>query len=198
MRQILPVALFTAAYVLGFTAWFLAIGNLEFIVYVVTMLVLIALVGLTLERAAYPVPMLWALSLWGLMHMAGGGLPVAGSVLYNLPLIPIVEVEGSVILKYDQAVHAYGFGVTAWLLHHLLVRHYPDTRRSWTAFTLPLFGAMGLGSLNEMIEFTAVLAVPDTNVGGYINTALDLCFNALGAFVAVLLCIALSRPRDAP
>ena len=187
MRHVLPVALFTAAYVCGFTVWFLASGNFEFIVYVATMVGLIALVGLTLERASFPVPMLWALSFWGLLHMAGGGVPVAGSVLYNLPLVPIAEVQGSVILKYDQAVHAFGFGVTAWLLHFLLTRHYPETRGSWTAFALPLFGAMGLGALNEMIEFTAVLAVPDTNVGGYINTALDLCFNALGAFVATLI-----------
>lgn len=187
MRQILPVAIFTTLYICGFTAWFLAIGNLEFIVYVVTMLVLVALVGLSLKVAAYPMAMLWALAVWGLLHMAGGGVPVAGSVLYNLPLVPIVEVQGSVILKYDQAVHAYGFGITAWLLHHLLTRHYPDTRGSWTAFALPLFGAMGLGAVNEMIEFTAVLAVPDTNVGGYVNTALDLCFNALGAFIATVI-----------
>ena len=38
------VALFTIAYVAGFTAWFLLRGNYEFVVYVVTMLVLIALV----------------------------------------------------------------------------------------------------------------------------------------------------------
>lgn len=187
MRQILPIALFTFAYVAAFTVWFLAIGNYEFIVYVATMLGLIALVGLTLKQAAYPKAMLWALSIWGLLHMAGGGVPVAGAVLYNLPLIPIIEVQDSVILKYDQLIHAYGFGVTAWLLHHLLTRHYPDTRGTWTAFAFPLLGAMGLGALNEMIEFSAVLAVPDTNVGGYINTALDLCFNALGAFIAVLI-----------
>ncbi len=187
MRQILPVALFTVAYVCGFTVWFLAIGNLEFIVYVATMVVLMALIGTSLKRAAYPTSMLWALSAWGLLHMAGGGVPVAGAVLYNLPLIPIAELQGNVILKYDQAVHAYGFGVTAWLLHHLLTRHYPETRGSWTAFSLPLFASMGLGATNEIIEFSAVVAVPETNVGGYINTALDLCFNALGALIAVLI-----------
>ena len=56
---------------------------------------LIALVALTLRVAEYPVPMLWALSLWGLLHMAGGGVPVAGSVLYNLHLVPLVETVGS-------------------------------------------------------------------------------------------------------
>jgi hypothetical protein len=181
------VGLFTVAYVLAFTGWFLSIGNFEFIVYIATMVGLIALVALTLRVAEYPVPMLWALSLWGLMHMAGGSVPVAGSVLYNLHLIPIVETEQYFILKYDQLVHAYGFGVSAWLLHHLLLRHYPDTGGKATAYVYPVLGAMGLGALNEMIEFSAVLMVPDTNVGGYYNTALDLCFNALGAVIAMVL-----------
>ena len=190
-RAVLPVALFTLAYVAAFTLWFLSIGNWEFILYILTMAGLIALVGLSLAKAAYPVPMLWALSLWGLLHMAGGGVPVAGSALYNLVLLPLVTVGDSVILKYDQVVHAWGFGVCAWLLHHLLVRHFPASRGTWTAFMYPLLGAMGLGAVNEIIEFSAVLAVPDTNVGGYVNTALDLCFNALGA---LLVCLAVARP----
>jgi hypothetical protein len=180
------VGVVTLAYVLGFTIWFLSIGNIEFIVYIVTMAILIGLVALTLRKAEYPPAMLWALSLWGLAHMAGGGVPVAGSVLYNLHLIPLVQTDDYFILKYDQLVHAYGFGVTAWLLHHLLTRHFPETRQTATALVYPALGAMGLGALNEIIEFSAVLMVPDTNVGGYYNTALDLCFNALGAVLAMV------------
>ncbi|AZQ66341.1 DUF2238 domain-containing protein [Silicimonas algicola] len=181
------VGLFTLAYVLGFTVWFLSIGNYEFVVYIVTMAILIGLVAFSLRAAEYPPAMLWALSLWGLAHMAGGGVPVDGSVLYNLRLLPLIESGEVFILKYDQVVHAWGFGVTAWVLHHLLTRHFPETRGTWTAATYPAFAAMGLGALNEIIEFTAVLAVPDTNVGGYYNTALDLCFNAGGAVIAMVL-----------
>ncbi|MGI1661933.1 DUF2238 domain-containing protein [Palleronia sp. KMU-117] len=184
-RSEIAVALFTSAYVSIFTAWFFSKGNYEFIVYVLTMLALMALIGLSLGKAEYPPAILWGLSLWGLMHMAGGGVPVDGSVLYNLVLVPVATVDDSVILKYDQFVHAFGFGVTAWLLHHLLTRHFPDTRGTTTALAFPALAAMGLGAVNEMIEFTAVLLVPDTNVGGYINTALDLVFNALGAVIAV-------------
>lgn len=180
------VALFTAAYVLGFAIWFLSIGNYEFIVYIATMLALILLIALTLRVAEYPPAMLWALSAWGLAHMAGGGMPVDGSVLYNLRLIPVVETDLYYILKYDQVVHAFGFGVTAWLLHHLITRHYPATRGSWTAYAYAALAAMGLGAVNEIIEFSAVLMVPDTNVGGYYNTALDLCFNAAGAVLAMI------------
>ncbi len=184
-RSEIAVALFTIGYIAGFTAWFFSIGNYEFIIYVITMLALMLLVGASLRRAEYPPAMLWALSVWGLAHMAGGGVPVGDSVLYNLRLIPIVETERLFILKYDQLVHAYGFGVAAWLLHHLLLRHFPGIRGTATALVYPALASMGLGAVNEIIEFSAVLAVPDTNVGGYINTALDLCFNAMGAVVAM-------------
>ena len=179
------VALFTAAYIGAFTLWFVSIGNYEFIVYVVTMVALVLLVGLTLEKAQYSLGMLWALTMWGLLHMAGGGVRVGGAVLYNLHLIPIVEAEELFILKYDQFVHAYGFGVTAWVLHHVLTHHFPQIRGTATALFFPALASMGLGAVNEIIEFSAVLMVPDTNVGGYVNTALDLCFNALGAIIAV-------------
>lgn len=177
--------MFTVAYVLAFTTWFLSIGNYEFIVYVATMVLLLLLVGLSLRKAEYPTAMLWALSLWGLVHMAGGGVPVGASVLYNLQLVPIIDNERMFILKYDQLVHAFGYAVTAWVLHHLLTRNYPETRGTATALIYPALASMGLGAVNEIIEFSAVLMVPDTNVGGYINTALDLCFNAFGAIIAV-------------
>ena len=184
-RNELGVAAFTVSYIVVFTVWFLSIGNYEFIIYLITMVALILLIGMSLRKAEYPTLMLWALSFWGLAHMAGGGLPVGDTVLYNLTLVPIIETERLVILKYDQLVHAYGFGVTAWVLHYLLIRHFPHARDTWTALIYPGLAAMGLGAVNEMIEFSAVLAVPDTNVGGYFNTSLDLCFNALGASIAM-------------
>ena len=185
-RGEIAVGAFTLAYMLAFTVWFVAAGNREFIVYVVTMVVLLWLVTRNLRRAAFRPALLWALSLWGLLHMAGGGVPVGDSVLYSWVIWPLTGVGDSAILKYDQVVHAYGFGVTAWLLWHLLDRHFPALRGTATIHVYPVLGAMGLGAFNEVIEFTAVLMVSETNVGGYYNTALDLVFNAAGAVIAML------------
>ncbi len=183
------VAAFVILYLVVFSAWFFSIGNFEFIIYIVTMLVLLGLIGSTLRVGEYPPAMLWALAGWGLLHCAGGGVPVGDQVLYGVQVIPILgngETEMT-LLKYDQLVHALGFGITAWVLWHVLTRHYPDTRHSWTAYAFPALASMGLGAVNEIIEFSAVVAVQDTGVGGYVNTALDLCFNGAGALIAVLI-----------
>jgi hypothetical protein len=46
---------------------------------------------------------------------------------------------------------------------------------------------MGLGAVNEVIEFAAVLLLPNTNVGGYMNTGWDLVANMVGSLVAAVL-----------
>jgi hypothetical protein len=48
-------------------------------------------------------------------------------------------------------------------------------------------GGMGFGALNEVIEFIAVLTIPNTNVGGYVNTGFDLVANLVGCVIAAVL-----------
>jgi len=177
----------TLAYTAVFGAIFIARGNAEFVWYVVTLLILVGIVAVGQRKAAFPPAILWALSFWGLIHMAGGGVPVNSSVLYAYVVLPLYGSGEFVFLKYDQIVHFYGFGVTAWLLWYLLRRHFPAMAGSASLFVFPVLGAMGLGAANEMIEFAAVVAFPHTNVGGYVNTALDLVFNTAGALTAMVL-----------
>ena len=53
-------------------------------------------------------------------------------------------------------------------------------------YSLIVLGGMGIGALNEIIEFAAVVIFGQTGVGGYWNTALDLVFNLLGAIAATI------------
>jgi hypothetical protein len=46
---------------------------------------------------------------------------------------------------------------------------------------------MGFGAANEVVEFLATLALPETNVGGYENTGWDLVANVVGCVIAALL-----------
>jgi hypothetical protein len=45
---------------------------------------------------------------------------------------------------------------------------------------------MGVGGINEMVEFIATLIFKDTNVGGFDNTGWDLVFDLVGATAAGL------------
>ncbi|MBC8289288.1 MAG: hypothetical protein H8E37_03125 [Planctomycetes bacterium] len=195
----IPIVGFTLAYVALATVAALLRGNTEFLFYIVVMCVLMVAGAVVHIRVHLSRPVLWALSVWGLAHMAGGlvsvpeSWPINGEirVLYSLWLIPGW-------LKYDQIVHAFGFGATTVICWQGVCAVFAGTREGASAEeSLPLeptFGVlilcacagMGFGALNEVIEFAATLLVPETNVGGYLNTGWDLVANLVGASLAAI------------
>lgn len=197
------VAAFTAAYLMLSLVGAVATGNREFLFYIAVMLVLVGIVGLVHLRVGLSRGVLWALSVWGLAHMVGGLAPVPESwpihgeirVFYSWWLIPGV-------LKYDHVVHAYGFGVATFVwwegLQKILAGFGGEHIRP-TVGMVSLCGAAstGLGALNEIVEFVATLLVPETNVGGYINTGWDLVSNLVGAaFAAFFIWLAANHRRQ--
>lgn len=177
---------FTLAYLIPFTWYFLSKGDGEFIWYAIIVLALFSLVIGTLRVSKFTHGIVWGLSVWALLHLAGGGIVVGNDVLYGLQLLPIYNGGGEMILlKYDQVVHAYGFGLCAIIIFHFLKR-YVDRPYRFGVYAIAALAGMGLGVVNEIAEFAAVLMFEDTGVGGYVNTALDLVFNALGAIIAVV------------
>lgn len=190
--KLLPVGLFTAAYMVAAVAGAVSQGNREFVFYLVVMGGLIAVVTLVHFRVRLTRGLLWAFSVWGLLHMAGGlcplpsGWPYNGEheVLYSLWLVPDR-------LKYDQVVHAYGFGITTWVCWHILhtALQSPDggpVRPTFGILSLCVAAGMGFGALNEVVEFIAVLTIPNTNVGDYENTGWDLVANLVGGLVVAV------------
>ncbi|MHC4606128.1 MAG: hypothetical protein ACYTAF_04255 [Planctomycetota bacterium] len=203
---VVPVASFTLLYLLAATVWAVATGNWEFLYYIVVLLFPIAAVGWVHFRVGLGISLLWCLSAWGFLHMAGGlvavpeSWPIHGEtpVLYSLWLIPER-------LKFDQVVHAFGFGTTTWLCWQAMrgaiaARLGADRSKVFPTFGLLVLcvaGGMGFGALNEVIEFFATLLVPETNVGGYFNTGWDLVANLVGAVaVAVLIRLANRKPTS--
>jgi len=178
--------LFSLAYILGFTAYYVSIRNFEFLWYVAVLVFFFVLIISTIHRSKFDHIILWGLSLWGLMHMAGGGVVVNGEVLYALPLIPLAGSGDLFILKYDQFVHFFGFAVATLVVYHLL-KPYLNEKTNWkVVYPILIVAGAGMGVLNEIVEFIAVLLIPETGVGGYANTVLDLVFNTLGATAAVV------------
>ena len=194
------VVAFTLAYLLPFAARCLLGGDREFLLYLAVMLLLVPAVAAVHAAVGLHVAALWGLSLWGLAHLAGGLVRVPESwphdgaaVLYNWWLVP-----GR--LKYDQVVHFLGFGLSTWIcwqgLAAALRRRGCDPRPSAGLLAVAALAGMGLGAVNEIVEFVAVLMIPDTNVGGYVNTGWDLVANAAGAVAAAVAIGALSPRAD--
>jgi len=145
----------------------------------------LVIILLTNKKVQYSNGLLWGLTIWSVMHMAGGGLFFGGTKLYEIILLPIVA-EPFNIFKYDQLVHAIGFGVATLLAFQLIKPLLRKNNRKWTALSIVIVMAgLGMGALNEILEFAVTVIAPSTGVGGYENTALDLVFNLFGAIVAM-------------
>ena len=193
--RVLPAEILVLAFTLLYMAiWLvvaLALKNDEFVFYFVVMCVMVVALTLIHFRVRFRVGSLWGLALWGLAHMAGGLLPIPASwpihgethVLYNWWLVPGY-------FKYDQFVHAYGFGLVTWICWQSLRKALEN--RGATAvptiglLTLCVAAGMGFGALNELVEFFATLTLPGTNVGGYANTGWDMLANFAGCLIAAI------------
>lgn len=176
----------TALYVLGFTAYYTRSLNYEFVAYAGLVLVIFAVLYATLHLTRFPTYILAALSLWGLLHMLGGSLQTVDGVFYAYRIVPIFDGGGEFyVLKVDQVVHAFLYGVVALMFLHLLRNVAGLRTHTILVAATAVFASAGFSIINEIIEFTAVVVLPETGVGGYYNTVLDMIFNLGGAAVAV-------------
>lgn len=178
--------LFNLAYIIGFTIYYVGIRNFEFLWYIFIMVLFFAIVFVFQRKINFSYMVLWLLSIWGLLHMIGGGVIARGEVMYRFEIIPLWVTENFYILKYDQFVHAYLYFVMVFVIWHLLKGNLNKNLNNWIVYPALALISIGIGALNEVAEFTAVLAFAETGVGGYYNTAWDIVFNSLGAILGVI------------
>lgn len=201
-KELKTILAFTAVYLGGAVLVSWQRGNSEFVFYIGVMIVLVATLIPLHRRVGLSAGVLWGLTIWGLLHMAGGLVQIpdswkdegASNVLYNLRFFP-----GG--LKYDQVIHFFGFGITTWLCWQTFsakVKNFEGGELQPTPGLMILCAAagMGFGSLNEVIEFFATLLIPDTNVGGYENTSWDMVSNLAGAATAGIVIFVTGKPRS--
>jgi putative membrane protein len=173
--------------VLGFGWYFLQALNYEFVAYAVTIAVVTALLFGTLRWTRFSTGIILGVTIWGVLHMLGGSVMTSDGVLYAWRMIPIFDGGGEFfILKFDQFVHAFLYGVVGLMFLHLLREVVGIKTHSVLIATIAIFAAAGFSILNEIVEFLAVVTLPETGVGGYHNTVLDMIFNLGGAVVAVI------------
>lgn len=170
--------------IIAFTLTFILQKNFEFIGYVVIVCILFGIIFTSMKRVAYPNFVLWLLLIWSILHMLGGVLMTNGRVIYTWIIYPIIG-EPYNVLKYDQLIHAFGFFSATFAMYYVL-KKYLTKPFGWTAVGIVVtMAGLGLGAFNEIIEFLMTVLLPNTNVGGYENTAIDLVSNFIGALIAI-------------
>jgi hypothetical protein len=173
IRNHLGLVGFVGAYYVGFLALGVVTDNKQVGFY--AGFIALAFLGFAYwdSRRRFSKVVLWGVALWGAMHMAGGMIPIDGaSLLYNVQLLPF--------LRFDQLVHAVGFGFAGLAFWESVGPH------AGSGALMALMGGLGFGAFNEMIEFLITRFVPDTNIGGFENTGWDLVANTTGATIAAL------------
>lgn len=183
-KEQLPLLITLLVAVLVYTALFVSRQNYEFLIYVGVIVFFLILILSTLKRTQFSNFVLWGLIIWSILHMSGGGLMIGEGRLYEFMLIPLSDSYP--IFRYDQFVHIFGFAVATLVSYELIRPLLKPGLRRWTALSIVLVMAgLGFGALNEIVEFLATVITPETGVGGYVNTSLDLVSNLIGAIIGL-------------
>lgn len=165
-----------AAAMVGFGGFGLATGAPSTVAYLVT----VALVGALVVRAWTPdAPRLLApgFAVMTVLHLAGGLVRVGHDVLYNASF-------ASPALRYDHVAHAFGVLVGTIAVWALVARPAGLAWHGPGAVAVVVLAGLGLGALNETVEFLTTTLHHGSHVGGYTNTGWDLVSNVVGAVAA--------------
>lgn len=164
--------------------WSIISGNMEFVIYAVTTLVVVGLLQWGDRKNDFRNWTIWLFNAWLVMHILGGLYTIGDHVLYSQMIVQIVGEPYS-ILKYDQIVHTFCYFMMTLILWQVMINHAGQGASRAVMMFFTFLAAVGVGGLNEVVEFTATILVPDVNVGGYENTAIDICCNTLGSLIAL-------------
>lgn len=175
-----------AAYYVGLLALGFATGQDQAIFYLLFIAAGAIVVAVLYGRSPLSALVLWGLAAWGCAHMAGGLVEIGGRVVYEHSL-------GAGELRFDKLVHFVGFGFATLAAFEVLrARVAPDAPARSVAI-VAWFVGVGLGGLNETVEFLITRLPAESHVGGFSNTGWDLVANALGAALAAAVAIRLDR-----
>lgn len=201
------LAVFVAGYTVVFGALALRGGNIEFALYTGAMVIYIAVIYALDRRVGLTRLVLWLLAVWGLLHMAGGIVPIPEALTDGDKRVLYALRVSDWLPRYDQVVHAFGFFAATLLCGEAVaaalrgdigseaappaVREVPRWRPVSLSFGLTagaVLMGMGLGAFNEVVEFAITRVMTEHGVGGYTNTGWDLVSNMAGAVFGGMVC----------
>ncbi len=188
------VVLVTVLYLVAATSAAITLQNWDFLkTYIPFLIAISALLATLHRRIHFSHTLLWALTLWGAMHLAGG--------LVRIPETWDSHGEHQILsswlmigtwLKYDHLAHTFGFGTCTWLIWEsfrasIQARLGRKLYPSIGMILLCIFAAMGLGAISELIEFITIHKTPLNSSQGQLDTYWDLFANLIGCLFAGVL-----------
>jgi len=118
-RSEVPVLIVNILYILVFGGMALSPpADREFVIYGLVIIVLFAVLIAAQRRVGFPPIILWGLTLWGFLHMAGGEVRIGQGRLYDISLVSIFTVGDVTVFRYDHLTHMVGFGVSTLVCFH--------------------------------------------------------------------------------
>lgn len=172
----------------AFGVYGFATGAPSTVAYLCSVSALTAVVA-SFRGSRIPPPLVLALAALAVAHLAGGLVPVGDDVLYNASV-------GAAMFRYDHLVHSSAVFVGTLVLWALFVRRARILHERDVPILCVLAG-LGLGAVNETIEFLTTTVHHGSHVGGYANTGWDLVSNVAGALAAGVVVVRASRrPED--
>ena len=182
------LTVFFFVYYVGLLAYGFATGNAQAPFYAVFLGLGAAIVAAIHSRHPLTSLVMWLLAVWGFAHMVGGLVVFGGEVVYERSL-------GAGELRFDKLVHFFGFGAATLAAYEVLRDSIAPDAPARSVAIAALFVGLGIGAVNETIEFLITRLPGESNVGGFSNTGWDLVANALGAVAASVSAPFLERGR---
>jgi len=148
----------------------------EFMIYAAAVLIAGFAAWRILRCYDFPIWILLIVEVGLIAHFAGGILQVGpdNTALYwTYPLG----------IRFDKIVHAYNAFAGVLAIGHVF--READFRMGRLEHVVVVFVVLGIGAVVEVIEYFAVLVIPNTGVGDYANNMEDLIMNGVGGLVAV-------------
>jgi hypothetical protein len=174
---------FNIIYIAIFFIYSFYMKNYEFFYYLVVMSVIILFIFFNHKKMHLQDKVMLGLTILGVMHIAGGNFYLGSVRLYDWWIIPNV-------FRYDQFVHLFGAIVITFVIYDLLKPYLKKSRMQSKVLLSLVFVlmALGAGALNEIVELGAVVFLnTSAGVGDYMNNALDLLYDFIGAIIGCFL-----------
>lgn len=198
MNKIQKLLLLSNILIIAIFAWYFGRSlNYEFLAYVLVIALVTLFIFGTLKYTKLSNGIILGITIWMLLHMLGGAVQVGDGVLYAYKISPFFDGGGDFyILKYDQIVHGFLYGVIGLIFLHFLRNILKVRTNIWLVAFIAIFASAGFSIINEIVEFLAVVNLPETGVGGYHNTVLDLIFNLSGSALFVITALMLRKNNN--